>query len=49
MSRTFQEEAEHISGLINELLSFSKVGMLFDDAKLVPVNVADIVRPRSGT
>ena len=39
-----QEEAEHISGLINELLSFSKVGMLFDDAKLVPVNVADIVR-----
>jgi two-component system sensor histidine kinase CpxA len=39
-----QEEVEHISGLINELLSFSKAGMDASTLPLTRVNVADTVR-----
>jgi len=38
-----REEAEHMSGLVNELLSFSRAGMRALDIKLVPVNVAATV------
>ena len=39
-----QEEVEHMSGLINELLSFSKAGMNASTTPLTRVNVADTVR-----
>jgi two-component system sensor histidine kinase CpxA len=39
-----QEEVEHMSGLINELLSFSKAGMNASTTPLTRVNVADIIR-----
>jgi two-component system sensor histidine kinase CpxA len=39
-----QEEVEHMSGLINELLSFSKAGMDASTLPLTRVNVADTVR-----
>ena len=39
-----QEEVEHMSGLINELLSFSKAGMNASTTPLSRVNVADTVR-----
>jgi two-component system sensor histidine kinase CpxA len=39
-----QEEVEHMSGLINELLSFSKAGMSASTTPLTRVNVADTVR-----
>jgi two-component system sensor histidine kinase CpxA len=38
-----QEEVQHMSALVNELLSFSKAGMQALDTKLVPVNVAAMV------
>jgi two-component system sensor histidine kinase CpxA len=39
-----QEEVENMSGLINELLSFSKAGMNASTTPLTRVNVADTVR-----
>jgi two-component system sensor histidine kinase CpxA len=39
-----QQEVEHMSGLINELLSFSKAGMNASTIPLTRVNVADTVR-----
>ena len=39
-----EEEVEHMSGLINELLSFSKAGMNASTTPLTRVNVADTVR-----
>jgi two-component system sensor histidine kinase CpxA len=39
-----QEEVEHMSGLINELLSFSKAGMDPSTLPLTRVNVADTVQ-----
>jgi two-component system sensor histidine kinase CpxA len=39
-----QEEVEHMSSLINELLSFSKAGMNASTTPLTRVNVADTVR-----
>jgi two-component system sensor histidine kinase CpxA len=39
-----QEEVEHMSGLINELLSFSKAGMNASTVPLTRVNVAETVR-----
>ena len=39
-----QEEVEHMSELINELLSFSKAGMNAATVARAPVNVADTVR-----
>ncbi len=39
-----QEEVEHMSGLINELLSFSKAGMNASTTRLTRINVADTVR-----
>jgi two-component system sensor histidine kinase CpxA len=39
-----QEEVEHMSGLINELLSFSRAGMNASTIPLTRVNVADTVR-----
>jgi len=39
-----QEEVEHMSGLINELLLFSKAGMNASATPLTRVNVADTVR-----
>jgi len=38
-----QEEIEHMSALVNELLSFSRAGMQAMDVKLVEVNVAATV------
>ncbi len=38
-----QEEVQHMSALVNELLSFTKVGMQAVDVKLVPINVAGAV------
>jgi two-component system, OmpR family, sensor histidine kinase CpxA len=38
-----QEEAQHMSALVNELLSFSRAGMKALDIKMGPVNVADTV------
>jgi two-component system, OmpR family, sensor histidine kinase CpxA len=38
-----QDEAQHMSALVNELLSFSKAGMQGMDVKLVPVDVAGTV------
>jgi two-component system sensor histidine kinase CpxA len=35
-----QEEVQHMSALVNELLSFSRAGMQGMDVKLVPVNLA---------
>ena len=39
-----QEEVEHMSGLINELLSFSKAGMNASSIPLSRLNVVDTVR-----
>lgn len=39
-----REELQHISGLVNELLSFSKAGLREQPVALQPVNVADIAR-----
>jgi two-component system sensor histidine kinase CpxA len=39
-----EEEVEHMSGLINELLSFSKAGMNASTTPLTRVNVAETVR-----
>jgi len=39
-----QEEVEHMSELINELLSFSKAGMSAATTSLTPVNVAETVK-----
>lgn len=38
-----QEEIQHMSGLVNELLSFSRAGMAGVDVRLSAVNVAAIV------
>jgi two-component system sensor histidine kinase CpxA len=38
-----QEEVQHMSALVTELLSFSRAGMQVVDAKLVPVNLAATV------
>jgi two-component system sensor histidine kinase CpxA len=39
-----REELQHISGLVNELLSFSKASLRPQPAALQPVNVAEIAR-----
>jgi len=39
-----QEEVEHMSGLVNELLSFSRAGMNASTTPLTRVNVADAIR-----
>jgi len=39
-----REEVEHISNLVNELLSFSKAGLQPREIKLVPVNLATVAR-----
>jgi len=39
-----QEEVEHMSELINELLSFSKAGMNISTTTLTRVNVGDVVK-----
>jgi two-component system, OmpR family, sensor histidine kinase CpxA len=39
-----REEVEHISNLVNELLTFSKAGLQKKEAKLLPVNIAAIAR-----
>jgi two-component system sensor histidine kinase CpxA len=39
-----REEAEHMSRLVNELLSFSKAGLTPQEIKLEPVNLATTVR-----
>lgn len=39
-----REELQHISGLVNELLSFSKAGLRPQPAALQPVNVMEIAR-----
>jgi two-component system, OmpR family, sensor histidine kinase CpxA len=38
-----QEEIQHMSALVNELLSFSRAGMAGPEVKLAPVNVAATV------
>ena len=52
-----REEVEHMSSLVNELLSFSKAGLQRQEVKLEPVNLAAVARrvlaheaagPRSG-
>jgi two-component system, OmpR family, sensor histidine kinase CpxA len=39
-----QEELEHVSGLVDELLSFSKAQLTSQAAQLEPVNLAETVR-----
>jgi two-component system sensor histidine kinase CpxA len=39
-----REEIQHMSGLVNELLSFSKAGMRGTEVKLAKVNVAETVQ-----
>ncbi len=39
-----REEVQHMSGLVNELLSFSKAGLQQKEIKLEPVNLADLAR-----
>ena len=38
-----QEEVQHMSGLVNDLLSFSKAGMQGAESKLVRINLAEVV------
>ena len=38
-----QEEIEHMSDLVNELLQFSRAGIVGHDTRLVPAGVAEIV------
>ncbi len=39
-----REEVQHISSLVNELLSFSKAGLQQKEVKLEPVNLASLAR-----
>ena len=39
-----REEVQHMSGLVNELLHFSKAGLVAEASAAAPVEVADLVR-----
>lgn len=39
-----QAEIQHMSSLVNELLSFTKMGLQAEEVRLVPVNVAQIAQ-----
>ncbi len=42
--RDLREEVDHISELVNELLSFSKAGLSGKEARLIPVSLSDLAQ-----